>query len=189
MSEAGRRHIVLCISSNSFCATIEQSFVNLASGIANHNFRSAAGVLSLLDESDPQLQIQALEILSGIVDEFWAEISDYVDQMYVCYCLAGDFSIDEPSSNEAFSAHVEIFDVVNVPCRKSLCDNKGFPQRELAALILSKVWLGQQAPLPVRILQAILLVMQEHKQMRGLSHYLSIHRYRGVFCLAAVVRD
>jgi hypothetical protein len=87
-----------------------------------------------------------------------------------------------PSSNEAFSAHVEISIVVHVPCRKSLCDNKGFPQRELAALILSKVWLGQQAPWPMRILQAILLVIQEHKQMRGLPCYLSTYRYRGVGC-------
>lgn len=45
----------------------------------------AAGVLSLLDETDPQLQTQALEILAGIVDEFWAEISDYIGQMYVAY--------------------------------------------------------------------------------------------------------
>jgi 26S proteasome regulatory subunit N2 len=41
-----------------------------------------AGVLSLLDEPDPQLRVQALEILDTIVDDFWAEISDYIAKMY-----------------------------------------------------------------------------------------------------------
>lgn len=45
-----------------------------------------AGVLSLLDEPDPQLQVHALELLDNLVDDFWAEISDYIAKMYVCCC-------------------------------------------------------------------------------------------------------
>lgn len=45
---------------------------------------SAAGVISLLDESE-ELQIYALKKLDGIVDQFWAEISDSVSKIEVLY--------------------------------------------------------------------------------------------------------
>ena len=40
---------------------------------------SAAGVLSLLNEDDEELQIHALKQLHRIVDLYWSEISDAVD--------------------------------------------------------------------------------------------------------------
>lgn len=45
---------------------------------------SAAGVISLLDEPQIELKIFALNKLNLIVHEFWAEISDVVDKMYIC---------------------------------------------------------------------------------------------------------
>ena len=41
----------------------------------------SAGVLSLLDETEPQLKVFALEKLNKIVDVFWAEISEAIDKM------------------------------------------------------------------------------------------------------------
>jgi 26S proteasome regulatory subunit N2 len=45
------------------------------------NITSAAGVISLLDEPEPQLKAFALEKLNNIVDVFWAEISENVEKM------------------------------------------------------------------------------------------------------------
>ncbi|TIB63266.1 hypothetical protein E3P77_03573 [Wallemia ichthyophaga] len=42
---------------------------------------TAAGILSLLDEEDVIIRSQALESLIGVVDQFWAEISDYVGKI------------------------------------------------------------------------------------------------------------
>ncbi|KAH3809770.1 hypothetical protein DPMN_138149, partial [Dreissena polymorpha] len=68
------------------------------------NITSAAGVLSLLDEPEPQLKVFALEKLNKIVDFFWAEISESIDKIEVLY--------EDPS----------------------------FKQKELAALVASKVY-------------------------------------------------
>ncbi|WAR27897.1 PSMD1-like protein, partial [Mya arenaria] len=68
------------------------------------NITSAAGVLSLLDETEPQLKVFALEKLNKIVDIFWAEISESIDKIEVLY------------------------------------EETAFKQRELAALVASKVY-------------------------------------------------
>ncbi|XP_046557496.1 LOW QUALITY PROTEIN: 26S proteasome non-ATPase regulatory subunit 1-like [Haliotis rubra] len=49
------------------------------------NITSAGGVLSLLDEQEPQLKVFALDKLNKIVDVFWAEISESVDKIEVLY--------------------------------------------------------------------------------------------------------
>ncbi|XP_061431023.1 26S proteasome non-ATPase regulatory subunit 1-like [Lethenteron reissneri] len=49
------------------------------------NLTSAAGVISLLDEDEPQLKEFALQKLNTLVDDFWAEISEYVDKIEVLY--------------------------------------------------------------------------------------------------------
>lgn len=41
------------------------------------------GIIALLDESEEELKIYALEKLNTLVDQFWAEISDAVSKMYV----------------------------------------------------------------------------------------------------------
>uniref|UniRef100_UPI00358F1252 26S proteasome non-ATPase regulatory subunit 1 n=1 Tax=Myxine glutinosa TaxID=7769 RepID=UPI00358F1252 len=46
---------------------------------------AAAGVISLLDEEDPLLKEFALQKLNMIVDDFWAEISEYVGKIEVLY--------------------------------------------------------------------------------------------------------
>jgi hypothetical protein len=43
-----------------------------------HALPMPAGVLSLLDESDPQLRVQALGILGTLVDDFGTEISIFI---------------------------------------------------------------------------------------------------------------
>lgn len=42
-----------------------------------------AGVIALLDEPMPELKIFALRKLDSIVDEFWPEISESIEKMYV----------------------------------------------------------------------------------------------------------
>ncbi|XP_076436013.1 26S proteasome non-ATPase regulatory subunit 1-like [Babylonia areolata] len=46
---------------------------------------SAAGVLSLLDEPEPQLKMFALQKLDRIVGVFWAEISESIDKIEVLF--------------------------------------------------------------------------------------------------------
>uniref|UniRef100_A0A6I8RPL9 26S proteasome non-ATPase regulatory subunit 1 n=1 Tax=Xenopus tropicalis TaxID=8364 RepID=A0A6I8RPL9_XENTR len=46
---------------------------------------SAAGILSLLDEEEPQLKEFALHKLNAVVNDFWAEISESVDKIEVLY--------------------------------------------------------------------------------------------------------
>lgn len=46
---------------------------------------SAAGVIALLDEHDDDLKVYALQKLNGIVDQFWAEISDAVSKIEIMY--------------------------------------------------------------------------------------------------------
>lgn len=49
------------------------------------NITSAAGVISLLDEPEPQLKVFALEKLNRIVNTFWAEISEAIDKIEILY--------------------------------------------------------------------------------------------------------
>ncbi|XP_041353405.1 26S proteasome non-ATPase regulatory subunit 1-like [Gigantopelta aegis] len=49
------------------------------------NITSAGGVLSLLDEPEPQLKVFALDKLNKIVNVFWAEISESIDKIEVLY--------------------------------------------------------------------------------------------------------
>lgn len=42
---------------------------------------SAAGIIALLDETEPELKYYALKKLDGIVEEFWAEISDVITKI------------------------------------------------------------------------------------------------------------
>ncbi|KAI7871307.1 armadillo-type protein [Spinellus fusiger] len=46
---------------------------------------SASGIVSLLDEQQPDLQVYALQQLNGLVNEFWAEISDSVAKIEILY--------------------------------------------------------------------------------------------------------
>lgn len=71
---------------------------------------SAAGVVTLLDEPEPELQSYALTKLNELVDSFWAEIADSVSKIEILY------------------------------------EDVNFPDRQLAALVASKVFfhLGEE---------------------------------------------
>lgn len=45
----------------------------------------SAGIISLLEEPMPELKVFALKKLDMIVDEFWPEISEAIEKMYVIY--------------------------------------------------------------------------------------------------------
>ncbi|KAI9023487.1 armadillo-type protein, partial [Phycomyces nitens] len=62
------------------------------------------GIVSLLDEQQPDLQVYALQKLNTLVNEFWAEVSDSVEKIEILY------------------------------------EDTNFPQRELAALVTSKIY-------------------------------------------------
>ncbi|UZJ51462.1 hypothetical protein CBS101457_000782 [Exobasidium rhododendri] len=72
---------------------------------------SAAGVVALLDEPEPELQSYALHKLNTLVDSFWAEIADSVSKIEILY------------------------------------EDVNFPDRQLAALVASKVFfnLGEES--------------------------------------------
>lgn len=53
--------------------------------MAKVQITSAAGVLSLLDEPEPQLKMFALEKLDKIVGVFWAEISESIEKIEVLF--------------------------------------------------------------------------------------------------------
>lgn len=42
---------------------------------------SASGLLSLLEEEDPILQVHALRQLNDVVDQFWPEIATHIPKM------------------------------------------------------------------------------------------------------------
>ncbi|KAI8977190.1 armadillo-type protein [Mycotypha africana] len=65
---------------------------------------SANGIIALLDESQPELKIYALQQLNTLVDEFWAEVADSIAKIEILY------------------------------------EDTSFTQRELAALVASKVY-------------------------------------------------
>lgn len=68
------------------------------------NITSSAGILALLDEEETELKYFALQKLNGIVDVFWAEISEAVMKIEVLY------------------------------------EDSAFKHRELAALLVSRVY-------------------------------------------------
>ncbi|XP_022237955.1 26S proteasome non-ATPase regulatory subunit 1 [Limulus polyphemus] len=49
------------------------------------NITSAGGIISLLEENQPELKTFALKKLNQIVDEFWAEISEAIEKIEVLY--------------------------------------------------------------------------------------------------------
>eukprot|EP00913_Durusdinium_trenchii_P007613 g7153.t1 len=46
---------------------------------------SVSGVLSLLEEQENQLQCAALQRLNEVVDQFWHEIADYLNEIETLY--------------------------------------------------------------------------------------------------------
>ena len=77
---------------------------------------SVAGYISLLEEPEPELQAQALVNLNELVDQFWMEIAEYGSTMYFKYIFLW--------------AHLY---------SEMLYEDEKFPERQLAALVLSKV--------------------------------------------------
>ncbi|SPO30302.1 probable RPN2 - 26S proteasome regulatory subunit [Ustilago trichophora] len=65
---------------------------------------SAAGIVALLDEQEPELQSYALKRLDSLVHQFWAEIADAISKIEILY------------------------------------ENERFPDRQLAALVASKIY-------------------------------------------------
>ena len=49
------------------------------------NITSAAGILSLLDEPEPEVKLFALQKLDKVVDMFWPEVSESVDKIEMLY--------------------------------------------------------------------------------------------------------
>jgi 26S proteasome regulatory subunit N2 len=101
---------------------------------------SASGLLALLEESEPKLKVYALEKLDNIVDEFWPEISDNIQQMYalthpILACILHWIWWAEIWGGGESS-------ILNVPCACSevLNESESFEARELAALVASKVY-------------------------------------------------
>lgn len=46
-----------------------------------HDVWTAAGILSLLDESELEVRVFALQRLNQLVDRFWAEIAESVSKL------------------------------------------------------------------------------------------------------------
>ena len=83
---------------------------------------SAAGVLALLSEPEPILKEHALKSLNVLVPQFWAEISEQIELMCVCY--------------------LSWFHTIKFRSSESLYENEELSQdaRNSAALLASKVY-------------------------------------------------
>jgi 26S proteasome regulatory subunit N2 len=87
---------------------------------------SAAGLVGFLAEHDPALRSFALHRLNDDVDLLWPEISNSISQMFVFSLKA---SVIETSVDKRL-----------MRCREALTEDEAFPERELAALVASKVY-------------------------------------------------
>lgn len=94
----------------------------------------------MLEENEPQLKIFALKKLNYIVDEFWAEISEAIEKMSVFFrCLIVPFVL----VSQVHALRFENF-------REVLHEDASFSQRELAALVASKVRKLRSVPVKFR---------------------------------------
>ena len=59
--------------------------------LINFFYLFSAGIISLLEEPMPELKVFALKKLDMIVDEFWPEISEAIEKMYVLYISSSIF--------------------------------------------------------------------------------------------------
>lgn len=62
------------------------TFIVIRHDFNNFNLNAiiiAGGIISLLEEPMPELKVFALKKLDMIVDEFWPEISEAIEKMYV----------------------------------------------------------------------------------------------------------
>lgn len=63
------------------------TFVVICRNFNNFNLNAIkivpGGIISLLEEPMPELKVFALKKLDMIVDEFWPEISEAIEKMYV----------------------------------------------------------------------------------------------------------
>lgn len=85
---------------------------------------TTAGLLALLEEDDASLQAYALDRINSLVDSFWAEIADYVVQMYViALCIALPELV-----------------LTRGCCSETLSEDQAFAGRQLASLVASKVY-------------------------------------------------
>uniref|UniRef100_A0A2P2I0U6 26S proteasome non-ATPase regulatory subunit 1 n=1 Tax=Hirondellea gigas TaxID=1518452 RepID=A0A2P2I0U6_9CRUS len=110
---------------------------------------SAAGILALLDEPEPELQKFALERLNEIIDIFWPEIADSVQKI------------------------------------EALEENESFGKRELAALVVSKVYfhLGSYLDSLSYALRSGSLLSKDPNtlyidtiKVHAIDHYISLRR-------------
>jgi len=85
---------------------------------------SAAGVIALLSEPEAIIKQHALKSLIALVPQFWAEISEELELMYVATFASPNYRIDNLSS------------------RENLEGNPDLPQdaRHSAALLASKIY-------------------------------------------------
>lgn len=98
---------------------------------SNTFFLKLDGIIALLDEQQPELKVYALQQLNSLVDEFWAEISDSIAKMWVWDILYVFLVI--------YMTHQAVF--VPLFYSEILYEDSSFSQRELAALVASKVGL------------------------------------------------
>ena len=109
---------------------------------------SAAGLVGFLSEPDPELKIYALKRLNEEVNLLWTEVADSVGQMSVpCAHTRKDVhDTGTPALRWLPHLHLHlppcgcISTDRSASCREALYEDESFPERELAALVISKVY-------------------------------------------------
>jgi 26S proteasome regulatory subunit N2 len=87
---------------------------------------AAAGLVGMLEEEDDALKAFALTKLDAVVDQFWAEVAESLTKM------CGPLTLRTHSHGVLTGAGPRLSEV--------LYEDEGFAQRQLAALVLAKVY-------------------------------------------------
>lgn len=90
---------------------------------------TATGVLAFLADEEPELKVFALKTLNDDIDTVWTEVAGALSQMYVPW---------RPSVTIPLLAN-------RLPFSEALYEDESFPERQLAALVLAKVYFHLQA--------------------------------------------
>jgi 26S proteasome regulatory subunit N2 len=91
---------------------------------------SASGVLGFLSDEEPELKVFALQTLNDDIDTLWTEVAGSIGQMWVLSTQAM-LLVQNPG----------IWSIMlTCPFSEALYEDETFPERQLASLVLAKVY-------------------------------------------------
>ena len=98
-------------------------------------FMSAAGLVGFLSESDPALQVFALQTVNDNINFMWTEFASAISQMYVSI-----FPLRNIITRFLLQCTIQVRSHADLQIREALYEDEHFPERELAALVAAKIY-------------------------------------------------